>query len=124
MNSAIRKLKAENWTVPGPPSHSQQLWTGDFRSLRLRLYLFMLAVDCSLMAAAFLMANFARFGRPFDAYGLNALALLLPIYLATSLNGGSFSIKSLIEPRRSVRIAVHRSCFLASQPPCSFAQGR
>jgi exopolysaccharide biosynthesis polyprenyl glycosylphosphotransferase len=86
-------------------------WTGDFRNLRLRLYLSMILLDCAVLAASFLLANVARFGRPLESYGLNSLALVLPIYLAISLNNGAYSIRSLAEPRRSVAMAVQSLLF-------------
>src|SRR4249919_3493279 len=113
VNRAVRKLEGENWGAHAAPvrTDTQLLWTGDFRTLRLRLYLLMLVVDCAALAAAFLLANLVRYGRPFESYGVNTLALLLPIYLATSLNGGAYSIRSLIDPRQSVAMAIQSLLF-------------
>jgi exopolysaccharide biosynthesis polyprenyl glycosylphosphotransferase len=116
VNRAVGKLGAGNWAAPASPaglarSRPQHLWTGDFRSLRLRLYLLMFAADCAALAAAFLLANLIRYGHPFESYGLNTFALLLPIYLATSLNGGAYSIRSLIDPRQSAAMAVQALVF-------------
>jgi exopolysaccharide biosynthesis polyprenyl glycosylphosphotransferase len=71
----------------------------------------MALMDGAMLTAAFLFANFARYGRPFESYGLNALALLLPIYFAISLNGGAYSIRSLAEPRKSVAVAIQSLLF-------------
>jgi exopolysaccharide biosynthesis polyprenyl glycosylphosphotransferase len=115
VNSAASRLKAVEpagrISAPAPTPVQVPLWTGDFRSLRLRLYAAMLALDCALLAASFVLANVLRFGRPFDPFGMNALALLLPVYLATSLNGGAFSLKALADPRQSVVIAVQSLLF-------------
>jgi len=113
VNRAVGKLIGGNWVAEARPARSrpQRFWTGDFRSLRLRLYLLMLAADCGALAVSFLLANLVRFGRPLESYGLNTLALLLPIYLATSLNGGAYSIQSLIDPRRSVAMAIQSLLF-------------
>jgi polysaccharide biosynthesis protein PslA len=112
VNRVLGKLTAESG-VPAPTADARlpRLWTGDFRSLRLRLYLLIMVMDCAALAGAFLLANTIRFGHPFASYGLNTFALLLPIYLATSLNGGAYSIKSLISPRQGVGIAVQSLLF-------------
>src|SRR5690348_2630801 len=103
---------AADWAeFPRPSNVDAQRWTGDFRSLRLRLYLGMILLDCVVLAASFLLANVARFGRPFESYGLNSLALVLPIYLAISFNNGAYSIRSLADPRRSVAMAVQSLLF-------------
>jgi exopolysaccharide biosynthesis polyprenyl glycosylphosphotransferase len=86
-------------------------WKGGFQGLRLRLYLLFALIDCLCLTAAFLLANVARYGRPFESYGLNTLALLLPIYLAINFNGGAYSIKALTDPRRSAGIAVQSLLF-------------
>jgi hypothetical protein len=91
VNRVLGKLTTGNWSAPasaaGAPARSRR--TGDFRGLRLRLYLLIMAMDCAALAGAFLIANTIRFGHPFASYGLNTLALLLPNYLATSVNGGA-----------------------------------
>ena len=113
MSRAVGKLTAVT-SVASPQraeGAADQHWTGDFRSLRLRLYLFMVLLDCAMLAAAFLLANLIRFGRPFESYGLNTLAIVLPIYLAISLNGGGYSIRALADPRRSVAMAVQSLMF-------------
>jgi exopolysaccharide biosynthesis polyprenyl glycosylphosphotransferase len=71
----------------------------------------MILLDCAVLAASFLLANLARFGRPLESYGLNSLALVLPIYLAISFNNGAYSIRSLADPRRSVAMAVQSLLF-------------
>ena len=86
-------------------------WTGDFHRLRIRLYVLMIAADGALMAAAFLLANIARYGRPFESYGLNTFAVLFPVYLAIGLNGGAWSLKALANPRRSVALAAQSLMF-------------
>ena len=107
------KLTAAGWPTPvsaaGAGARGRR--TGDYRGLRLRLYLLIMAMDCAALAAAFLVANTIRFGHPFASYGLNTLALLLPIYLATSLNGGAYSIRSLISPRHGAGMAVQSLLF-------------
>lgn len=97
--------------MPAPAYPVRQRWTGDFHGLRLRLYLLLLAADCAALTLAFLFANFARFGRPLEGYGVNTLALILPIYLAISFNGGAFSIRALADPRRSAAIAAQSLLF-------------
>jgi polysaccharide biosynthesis protein PslA len=94
------------------PTADRPPWAGDFHRLRLRLYLLMLATDTALVATSFVLANLVRYGRPFDAYGINIFALLCPIYLAIGLNGGAWSLKALTDPRRSVALAA-QSLFLA-----------
>lgn len=85
--------------------------TGDFQRLRLRLYLLMICADAALMAAAFLLANLLRFGRPLELYGLTTFALLWPIYFGIGLNAGAYSIEALASPRRSVAMAVKALLF-------------
>jgi polysaccharide biosynthesis protein PslA len=86
-------------------------WVRDLGGLRLRLYLIMMASDAAAITAAFLIANMARYGHAFDSYGLNTLALILPIFIAIGLNGGAYSIGALTSPRRSVDIAVQSMLF-------------
>ena len=71
----------------------------------------MLLMDGVLLATAFVVANLIRYGRPFESYGLNTLAIVLPVYLAISLNGGAYSIKALGDPRRSVAMAMQSLLF-------------
>ena len=86
-------------------------WTGDFHRLRLRLYALMIVADGALMACAFLLANIARYGRPFESYGVSTFALLFPVYLAIGLNGGAWSLKALASPRRSVSLSAQSLMF-------------
>jgi len=79
---------------------------GDFHRLRLRLYALMIVTDGALMATVFAATNLIRYGWPFESYGINIFALLFPVYLAVGLNGGAWSLKALISPRRSAALAV------------------
>ena len=94
-----------------PLAAARPLWSGDFHRLRLRLYGLMMLVDGLLMAAAFVLANMVNYGRPFASYGLNTLALLLPIYLAVGLNGRVWSLEALTDSRRSALLAVQSLLF-------------
>ena len=98
-------------SVPPAQLPRRQGWTGDFRDLRLRLYLLLMAADAVILAVGFMLANMARFGQPLASYGLNTLMLVLPVYLAIGLNGGAYSIRSLADPRRSAGIAVQSLLF-------------
>ena len=116
MNQISGKFVAEaEASLPGaPPAVVRALWSGDFHRLRLRLYALIVLVDGVLMAAAFLLANTANYGRPFASYGVNTFALLFPIYLAVGLNGGAWSMHALAHPRRSALLAVHSLLFAVS----------
>ncbi len=112
MNRAMGNTAATEWARSPTASNAiSRHWYGDFRSLRLRLYLGMILLDCAVIAASFLLANVVRFGRPLESYGINSLALVLPIYLAISFNNGAYSIRSLADPRRSVAMAVQSLLF-------------
>jgi lipopolysaccharide/colanic/teichoic acid biosynthesis glycosyltransferase len=83
-------------------------WSGDFHRLRVRLYAVMAAADAALMAAAFLAANALR---PWEPYGLTTFAVLWPVFFAVGLNGGAYSIQALVNPRRSMALAVQALLF-------------
>lgn len=86
-------------------------WAGDFHRLRLRLFALLICADAALMAVAFLAANFLRFGRPLESYGITTFALLWPIYLGIGLNSGAYSLAALQRPRRSAAIAAQALLF-------------
>lgn len=68
---------------------------------RQRLYvrLSTIAADILAIAGAFAIANLVRFGDPIHPQGLNLLAVVLPIYLATAANNRAYSITCLIQAR-------------------------
>jgi lipopolysaccharide/colanic/teichoic acid biosynthesis glycosyltransferase len=88
------------------PSSGAPTWTGDYRRLRLRLYVQIILIDCLMLALAFQLASLARFGTVFTSYGLNTFGLILPIYLAIGFNGGAYSLAALADPRRSVILSA------------------
>ena len=83
----------------------------DFRRLRLNLYALILMVDALVMAGAFLLADFLRFGR-LEGYGFTTFVVLFPTYVAVGLNGDNWSIESLLSPRHSAASAT-RALLLA-----------
>ncbi|HEX5257607.1 MAG TPA: sugar transferase [Sphingomicrobium sp.] len=83
----------------------------DFRRLRLRLYCLIILMDAVSLLAAFVVADFARFGSV-HGYGLTTFAILFPTYVAIGLNGDSLSIESLRRPRHSAAAAT-RALLLA-----------
>ncbi|HEX8639657.1 MAG TPA: exopolysaccharide biosynthesis polyprenyl glycosylphosphotransferase [Allosphingosinicella sp.] len=115
MNQVSGRLVADMELLPlapADPAAAPGRPAGDFHRLRLRLYLLLIAADTALLSTAFLLANLVRYGRPFETYGLNIIALLVPIYFAVGLNGGAWSLKALADPRRSVGLAA-QSLFFA-----------
>jgi len=103
--------EAETKLPDAPTAGGRARWSGDFHRLRLRLYMLIMLVDGALMAAAFLLANVAYYGRPFASYGVNSVALLFPVYLAVGLNGGAWSMQALTHGRRSAALAVQSLLF-------------
>ena len=83
----------------------------DFRRLRLKLYGLLALMDGLSLFAAFILADFSRFGS-IQGYGLTTFAVIFPTYLAIGLNGDSLSIDSLRRPRRSAASAT-RALLLA-----------
>ena len=82
----------------------------DYRRLRLNLYLLILAVDALCLFAAFIVADFARFGA-LHGYGLTTFIVMGPIYAAIGFNGDSLSIESLRRPRHSAAAATRALLF-------------
>lgn len=97
-------------TASGCANGLKGAWQGEFHQLRLRLYALLLASDACCMGLAFLIANQLRFGDPLVSYGMNTLAVLLPIYVAVGVNGRAWRIEALQNPRQSVAAALRAFC--------------
>jgi exopolysaccharide biosynthesis polyprenyl glycosylphosphotransferase len=84
----------------------------DYPSLRIRIYLLLVALDGVATAAAFTGADLLRFGG-FHGFGATSFLVLFPIYLAVGLNGGAaWSIAALASPRTSA-VAATRALLIA-----------
>ena len=82
----------------------------DYRTLRLRLYAVIAIADGFAMMAAFLIADMLRFGQA-QGYGLTTFMIMFPTYVAVGLNGDSWSIKALRNPRQSAGSATRALLF-------------
>jgi len=82
----------------------------DFRNLRLRLYVVIAIADGFALLAAFLLADLLRFGVA-QGYGLTTFMVMFPIYAAVGLNGDSWSLRSLRNPRHSAASAARALVF-------------
>jgi exopolysaccharide biosynthesis polyprenyl glycosylphosphotransferase len=81
------------------------------QALRLRLYAALVAADICCLIAAFLLANLARFGNPFQSAGLSLLAVILPVFLIAGFNVGAYGIEVLQKPRLgTLRSVLALSC--------------
>ncbi|MEP2726947.1 sugar transferase [Roseibium sp.] len=80
--------------------------------LRLRLYLALLLLDLSCIAAAFFVANYLRFGDFLAAPGLNCIPITGLLYGVIAFGNRCYSIEVLQSPLTSMKRAM-RSLILA-----------
>jgi len=105
MNEASIGLAEGQRERSDPPAAAATPRSADFRRLRLNLYALMFLVDGFVMAGAFLLADFLRFGR-LEGYGFTTFVVMFPTYVAVGFNGDNWSIDSLRSPRHSVASAI------------------
>jgi polysaccharide biosynthesis protein PslA len=77
----------------------------EIQSLRVRLCLMILVVDCCSILAGCLMGNFLRFGDPFAPSGINLFAVVLPIFVGVAINSDAYAADVL----RDVRTGLSRA---------------
>jgi lipopolysaccharide/colanic/teichoic acid biosynthesis glycosyltransferase len=109
LDSQVRYTPVEN-------SHQEthrQLCPSSLAQLRLRSYIALLLIDIVSIAAAFVAANFLRFGQPFATAGLQCIVDLEPVFLALTFTGGAYAVEVLQHPRTGV-IRVLRALALAA----------
>lgn len=68
------------------------------RSIRLRLYAVLLAVDLACILLSFALGAATRFGDYGDAAWMNIAIAIMPIYAGTALNSGAYTISVLRSP--------------------------
>lgn len=73
--------------------------SGRRQSLRVRLCLMILLVDCLSVFAACLIGNAARFGDPLAAPGLNLFAVVLPVFIGIAINSDAYASDVLTDTR-------------------------
>ena len=77
----------------------------EIQSLRVRLCLMILMVDCFTILAGCLIGNFLRFGDPFAPSGINLFAVVLPIFVGVAINSDAYAADVL----RDVRTGFSRA---------------
>jgi lipopolysaccharide/colanic/teichoic acid biosynthesis glycosyltransferase len=77
----------------------------EIQSLRVRLCLMILLVDCFTILAGCLIGNFLRFGDPFAPSGINLFAVVLPIFVGVAINSDAYAADVL----RDVRTGFSRA---------------
>ena len=77
----------------------------EIQSLRVRLCLTILLVDCFTILAGCLIGNFLRFGDPFAPSGINLFAVVLPIFVGVAINSDAYAADVL----RDVRTGFSRA---------------
>jgi len=63
----------------------------EIQSLRVRLCLMILIVDCLTILTGCLIGNFLRFGDPFAPSGINLFAVVLPIFVGVAINSDAYA---------------------------------
>jgi len=77
----------------------------EIQSLRVRLCLMILVVDCLTILAGCLIGNFLRFGDPFAPSGINLFAVVLPLFVGVAINSDAYAADVL----RDVRTGFSRA---------------
>ncbi len=85
--------------MPNDPSLKPRADLSDLQSLRVRLCLLILLVDCLSIFAGCLIGNFLRFGDPLAATGINLFSVVLPIFVGIAINSDAYAPDVLREPR-------------------------
>ncbi|WP_419827825.1 exopolysaccharide biosynthesis polyprenyl glycosylphosphotransferase [Sphingomonas sp.] len=65
---------------------------GNKHMFRVRIYAVLLVIDCLAIAASFIVGNLAKFGDALAAPGLNAVAVLLPLFVAIAVQNGIYGV--------------------------------
>jgi lipopolysaccharide/colanic/teichoic acid biosynthesis glycosyltransferase len=76
------------------------------RMLRLKLQLFVVALDILCLALAFLISCLARFGAVDDLRAFEYLLLLVPWYLLVAANNRAYDLEALQNPKAAVERAI------------------
>ena len=71
----------------------------EIQSLRVRLCLMILLVDCFTILVGCLIGNFLRFGDPFAPSGINLFAVVLPIFVGVAINSDAYAADVLRDAR-------------------------
>ena len=87
-----------NDASPRPPVKSR-VDLSEIQSLRVRLCLMILVVDCLTILAGCLIGNFLRFGDPFATAGINLFAVVLPIFVGVAINSDAYAADVLRDAR-------------------------
>ncbi|WP_253718007.1 sugar transferase [Sphingomonas sp. AP4-R1] len=94
-----------------PVAMSRQARSGrsapsELQSLRLRLCLLVLIVDCLAILAGCLVGNLLRFGDLWADPGINLFAAVLPVYVGIAINSDAFGSDTLSDVNSGMSRAV------------------
>lgn len=81
------------------------------QSLRLRLFVALIILDCICILASFTAATFVRNPQWLSLNGVNLAAMFLPIYLGISVSRGVYTQKRLLLPKDAATEVVISSIF-------------
>jgi exopolysaccharide biosynthesis polyprenyl glycosylphosphotransferase len=80
------------------------------RTLRLQLYILLVALDLVCLILCFALGSFVRFGDIGGDSWRNMAMAAVPVYLAVGLNGRAYSLEALRSPNRSAAAAAGALC--------------
>lgn len=103
-------MKAEPITMIQPGS--SPLLAASFQrgrskaSMRLRLYIFLAALDSLCLFASFMLAGLIRFDDPFNDHSTLMAQVFVVVYMISALNVGAYSVAILEQPVRAAQRAL------------------
>lgn len=73
--------------------------TASKQRLRLQLYLSLMLLDLFCVVGSFILANYVRFGTPFETPESGLVAVLSPLFIVLAFNSKAYSMDVLSKPR-------------------------
>jgi exopolysaccharide biosynthesis polyprenyl glycosylphosphotransferase len=94
--------------LAGPELHSpkSRVQPADIQTLRVRLCMMILVVDCLTVFVGCLLGNLLRFGDPFAVSGINLFSVVLPIYIGIAINSDAYAADVLPDVRTGLSRAA------------------
>jgi lipopolysaccharide/colanic/teichoic acid biosynthesis glycosyltransferase len=86
----------------GASSHGLKSWRPSASSLRIRLFLTLLAFDSISVLLSFVAAAYIRGNYQVDSNWAFVVLVLIPVYLVTAMNAGAYATVNLQDPFRAV----------------------
>lgn len=99
-------VKLDSPPKPQGRSRSHRSAPSELQSLRVRLCLMVLIVDCFAILAGCVVGNLLRFGDVWADPGLNLFAAVLPLYVGISINSDAFGSDTLSDVNAGLSRAI------------------